>query len=149
MQQMRTHTSSPMRTIMAGLTYFALVFGAGFVLGAIRVPFLVPRLGERIAELIEMPFMFVIVLLSARFVAIRFSLPAGASARLCVGLLALGLLLVAEFLLAVTTQDRSLREYIVSRDPISGSVYLAMLVLFALMPFILVRVNSGGERHVA
>ena len=27
------------RTIKAGIAYFALVFGAGFVLGMIRVPF--------------------------------------------------------------------------------------------------------------
>ena len=31
----------------------ALVFAAGFLLGSIRVPFLVPRLGERDAELLE------------------------------------------------------------------------------------------------
>ena len=56
------------RTIKAGLAYFALVFGAGFVLGSIRVPFLVPRFGERVAELIEMPIMFVVILVSARFI---------------------------------------------------------------------------------
>ncbi|MBP8296721.1 MAG: hypothetical protein KAX84_11480 [Burkholderiales bacterium] len=36
----------------AALTYFALVFAAGFVMGAVRVPFLVPRLGVRVAELL-------------------------------------------------------------------------------------------------
>jgi len=36
--------------IKAGLGYFAPVFGAGFVLGSIRVPFLVPRFGERISD---------------------------------------------------------------------------------------------------
>ena len=45
----------------AGTAYFALVFGAGFVMGAIRVPLLVPRLGERVAELIEMPFMCIVI----------------------------------------------------------------------------------------
>jgi len=39
--------------IPAGLAYFAFVLGAGFVLGMSRVPFLVPRIGERWAELAE------------------------------------------------------------------------------------------------
>jgi hypothetical protein len=137
------------QVIKAGLSYFALVFGAGFILGSVRVPFLVPRLGERIAELIETPFMFVVVLLSARFIARHFALPVAASARLTVGFLALGLLLAAEFLLAAAIQDRSLGEYIASRDPVSGTVYLEMLILFALMPLIITRVNSAREHHVA
>ena len=120
--------------IRAGLAYFALVFGAGFVLGALRVTFLVPRLGERIAELGEMPFMFLVIRLAARFVIRHFALPASMRARLGTGLLALVLLLAAEFVLAVVLQNRSLADYIASRDPVSGSIYLAMLVLFALMP---------------
>jgi hypothetical protein len=71
-----------MRVLRSGVTYFAVVFAAGFALGAIRVPLLVPRLGMRAAELIEMPFMFVVILLSARFVTKRFALPARASIRL-------------------------------------------------------------------
>lgn len=128
-----------MHVIKAGLTYFALVFGAGFLLGAIRVPFLVPHLGVRTAELIEMPLMFVAIVLAARFVVTRFALPPAAGARLAVGALALAVLLAAELLLAVILADRSLADYIASRDPVSGSVYLAMLVLYALMPAILAR----------
>jgi hypothetical protein len=146
---MRTLGLNTRQIIKAGLAYFALVFGAGFMLGSVRVLFLVPRLGERIAELIETPFMFVVVLLSAMFIARRFALPAATSARLTAGILALGLLLAAEVLLVVTIQGRSLGEYIVSRDPVSGTVYLAMLVLFAVMPLIITRVKSARERHVA
>ncbi len=51
-----------------------------------------------------------------------------------VGLLALGLLVAAELALAVVLQDRTLAEYIRSRDPVSGSVYLALLLGFAAMP---------------
>ncbi|MBI5792070.1 MAG: hypothetical protein HZA63_11390 [Rhodocyclales bacterium] len=130
-------------TIKAGLAYFALVLGAGFVMGAFRVPFLVPRLGERMAELIEMPLMFVVILLAARFVIRRFALPPRPSVRLAAGFLALGLSLLAEVLLAVALQERSLGDYIASRDPVSGGVYLAMLVLFALMPLILARVRPA------
>lgn len=124
-------------TIKAGIAYFAMVMGAGFAMGVFRVPFLVPRLGERMAELIEMPFMFVVILLAARFVVRRFALPSRRAVRLAVGLLALGLLLLAEILLAAVLQERSLGDYIASRDPVSGSVYLVMLVLLALMPLIL------------
>jgi hypothetical protein len=127
------------------MAYFALVFGAGFVLGSIRVPFLVPRLGERVAELLEMPFMFVVIVMAARFITRRFSLPASAAARLGAGFLALGLLLSAELLLAVVLQNRPLGEYLGSRDPVSGLVYLAMLALFALMPLLLTRAGPAAR----
>jgi hypothetical protein len=131
------------RTIKAGITYFALVFGVGFVLGSIRVPFLVPHVGERLAELIEMPFMFVAIVVSARFIIRRVSLPAKAQARVGAGFLALGLLVAAEVLLAVVLQDRTLGEYVAKRDPVSGVVYLAMLGLFAVMPLVHTRAASA------
>ena len=127
------------QAIKAGVSYFALVFGAGFVLGARRVPFLVPRLGERLAELIEMPFMLLVIVWAARFITQKLALPARMGLRLGVGVLALGLLLCAEFLFAAVLQDRSLGQYIASRDPVSGGVYLGMLLLFSVMPVILGR----------
>jgi hypothetical protein len=131
----------------AGLAYFALVFGAGFVLGALRVTFLVPRLGERIAELCEMPLMFVVILVAAKFVIRHFALPPSMPARLGTGLLALILLLAAELVLAMVLQGRSLADYVASRDPVSGSVYLAMLVLFALMPAFVGKTRSTRGRN--
>lgn len=132
---------------MAGLVYFALVFGAGLVLGALRVSFLVPRLGERVAELSEMPLMFAVIVIAARFVVRRFAVPPSMNARLGTGLLGLGLLLAAELVLAVVLQDRSLADYVASRDPVSGSVYLVMLVLYALMPAFVGRTDRFRGRH--
>lgn len=134
-----------LRTIKAGMAYFSLAFGAGFIMGAIRVPFLVPRLGERSAELIEMPFMLVVIVLAARFITQRFALPAITLVRLSTGLVALALLIAAELMLAVALQDRSLGDYVSSRDPVSGSVYLAMLVLFAAMPLLISRLRFGRD----
>ena len=128
--------------IKAALTYFALAFGAGFLLGAIRVTLVVPNLGERMAELIEMPVMLIVIVFAARHVARRYALPKERSTTIQVGFLALGLLLAAEILLAVVIQNRSLADYVASRDPVSGSVYLAMLLLFALMPTILAKTKS-------
>ena len=133
-----------MKVVNAAVAYFALAFGAGFVLGMIRVPFLVPRFGERVAELGEMPFMFVIIIFSARFIATRFALPRAVSVRLATGFLALGFLLTAELLLGVALQGLSLGQYIASRDPVSGSVYLGMLALFAVMPLIVARLQRPG-----
>ncbi len=128
-----------MQSLKPALAYFALVFGAGFVMGMVRVPLLAPRLGERIAELLEMPLMLAAIYFAARYVVRRFAVPPSADPRLQVGVMALLLLLAAELTFAVMLQDQSLAEYIASRDPVSGSVYLAMLGVFAGMPWLLLR----------
>jgi hypothetical protein len=63
-----------MPILKAGVLYFALVFGAGFVLGAIRTLWIAPRLGTRLAELMETPIMLVITILAARWTVRRLDL---------------------------------------------------------------------------
>jgi hypothetical protein len=82
----------------AGLTYFAIIFGVGFVLGTIRVFLVVPQVGVRTAELIEEPIMFMVVLLAARWLVRRFTLEL-LRERLGAGTVGLGLLLAAEYAL--------------------------------------------------
>lgn len=60
-----------MQILKGGSIYFAVVFGAGFILGPLRILGLVPRVGERLAELIETPIMLVVVILAARWVSRR------------------------------------------------------------------------------
>lgn len=121
-------------TFRAGFTYFAIVLGAGFALGVIRVPFLVPRMGERWAELAEMPIMATVIFFAAGLVLRRFPDIHTPAKTLMVGVLAFVLTVAAELGLALVLQDRSLGEYIGSRDKVSGSVYLALLLVFAFMP---------------
>jgi hypothetical protein len=40
----------------------------------------------------------------------------------------------AELALATVLQDKTLSEFISSRDKVSGSVYVVMLLVFAAMP---------------
>ncbi|MEJ2177325.1 MAG: hypothetical protein P8Y12_05125 [Gammaproteobacteria bacterium] len=123
-----------MKTLVRALVYFALVFGAGFLLGPIRILWLVPRVGERLAELIETPIMLIVIILAARFIARRF--PAARQIHcLYSGLIALGLLLLSEGFLVSFVRGMSVSEYVVSRDPLTGSIYLMMLLVFALMPW--------------
>src|SRR5271157_614574 len=131
-----------MKTAKAGLTYFAIIFGVGFVLGAIRVFLVVPRVGVRTAELTEEPIMIMVVLLAARWLVRRFTLEL-MSEKLGAGIIGLGLLVIAEYAL-LRVQGLTLREYIARRDAVAGKVYLVMLLVFAVMPVLV-----GGRRPEA
>ena len=120
--------------IRASFLYFALVMGAGFLLGSVRVLFVVPHLGERWAELAEMPIMAMVIVVAAGYILRRYPEVQTRGRALVVGFTALALSVSAELVLAVLLQSQSLAEYLASRDKISGSVYLVMLVVFALMP---------------
>lgn len=133
----------PMTRIKAGVMYFAMVFATGFMLGTIRVPFLVPRIGERYAELLEMPIMLVVIVFAARHIIRRFGLARSLAVRLQVGFAAFVLMLAAEWILAVSLQSQSMAEYIASRNPVSGSAYLLLLLVFALMPALLAKYTSA------
>jgi hypothetical protein len=125
-----------MPILKAGVLYFALVFGAGFVLGTIRTLWIVPRVGTRTAELMETPLMLVVTIVAARWTVLRLALPSVPSARLGMGGIALVLLLVAEFTLVLWLRGLTIREYLASRDPVAGTVYYVMLAVFAIMPLL-------------
>ena len=135
--------------MVRGLVYFALVFSVGFILGVIRVLWLVPQVGDRTAELFEAPLMLTAIYFSARFVTQRFE----ASRRVAYfysGLVALLLLLVVEFSVVLVLQGTTFREYFSERDPVAGVVYGVMLVIFAAMPWLVARapaVAQGGGNH--
>jgi ABC-type uncharacterized transport system permease subunit len=125
-----------MQVVKAGALYFALVFGVGFVLGAIRTLWIVPRVGTRKAELMEMPIMLAVTIVAARWMVLHVSVPMMWSARLGMGFIALLLLLVAEFGLVLWFRGQTIREYFASRDPVAGTVYYLMLAVFAVMPLL-------------
>ena len=101
------------------LLYFLIVFGAGFILEPIRVFLIVPRLGIRWAELLEMPFMLTVIYFASGKIERRFSM--GATDRLRYALIVLGLALAAELAVAVFVHGRSIRDAFLDRDPVSGS----------------------------
>jgi hypothetical protein len=134
MRAVVAHEAAAMKALRAGALYFALVFGAGFALGPIRVLWLVPRVGTRVAELIEAPIMIAVIVAAARFLVRRIDVPPRAASRIGMGLVALGLLLTAEFALVLWLRGMSIADYLADRDPVSGTVYYLSLGLFALMP---------------
>ena len=111
--------------------YFALVFGTGFVLGPIRVLWLVPQVGVRTAELMEMPLLLVAIVFSARFINRRYP----AAPRVRTGLIALGLMFGAEISFGMILSGASPLQVLLNRDPVSGTAYYAALAAFAAMPW--------------
>ena len=128
-----------MQTLKAGVLYFTLVFGAGFALGTARVLLVVPRVGERAAELMEAPIMVAVSYYAAQWIVRRFALPPAVSKRLGVGLIALALMLAFEFGLVLRLRGMTIAEYFATRDPVSGTAYYLSLVLFALFPLLIRR----------
>ena len=132
-------TASVMQILKADVLYFAFVFGAGFVLGSIRIPWLVPCIGTRADELIETPIMLAVIIFAARWIVRRFAMPPTLSKRLGLGFVALGILLVAELTLVLWLRGLTIGEYLTNRDPVAGTAYVVMLTIFAIMPLLVAR----------
>lgn len=127
--------------IKSSITYALIVFAIGFVLGTVRISIIVPRIGVRWAEILEAPLMVFASFLTVRFIFSRWG-PLGRVQSAIMGLVALVLMLAAEIIFTLA-QGLSIYEYVASRDPISGTVYLFSLCLFATMPFFI-----SLRRHV-
>lgn len=126
----------PLRHVVVFIgSYFGLVFGAGFLLGTLRVLFLVPQLGERRAELAEMPLMLAATLLVARWLVRRHTCPWNTGAYLAAGLTAMILVLAADIAVGMGPRRMSLSEVFLERDPVSGTAYYLALLVFGLAPW--------------
>ncbi len=123
-----------MKILKSGILYFIIVFGTGFILGPIRLLWVVPVFGTRTAELMELPLMIIIIYFSAGWIVRYLKMSPKLSIRLGMGCIACGLLLIAEFTLVLWLRGISISEYIASRDPVSGIAYYISLVVFAVMP---------------
>jgi len=129
--------------LRSGLAYFALVFGAGFALGAVRLLWVAPRLGARAAELIEMPLMLAVVVLAARWLLRRFA--QRRAAWYGAGALAAALILAADFALAVYVRGLPLQRYLDELDPVTAIPYYAILALCAVLPGLLYRPAASPQ----
>ena len=134
-----------MRLLKPALFYFVLVFGTGFVLGTIRVLLVAPRIGDRTAQLCEMPFMLIAIAMAARWTNRRFTEGFGPSSWIVIGLIAFGMMLTAEIAVGMMLRGQSPMGSLLFRDPIVGAAYYGALGAFALMPWLLGYRKGGAE----
>ncbi len=127
-----------MRILRTALLYFAIVFAAGFALGAIRTLLVAPRVGPRTAELMEAPFMLGVTIFAARFIVRRLRNATGAE-LLGAGFLALVFMIAAELALLAPVRGLSIPQYFASQDPVSGTLFYLLLAAFGFMPLFVYR----------
>jgi hypothetical protein len=120
--------------VSAGVVYFAVVFGVGFALGALRTLIVAPRLGETTAVLIEAPLMLAASGFAASWCVRRFEVPTTLRARLAMGAVAFGLLMAAEVGVSLTLFHRSLAQHLAGYGSTAGAVGLGAQVAFASVP---------------
>jgi len=128
-----------MPIITAALAYFAVVFTVGFLCGPIRILMLEPMFGATAAVLFEAPILLMAMLYAARFVPRRLRLTPKAAAHLGMGGGALMLVLLADAGVGLFVRHLPLAEIVASFTTPAGRIYAALLLLFALMPWLVNR----------
>jgi hypothetical protein len=123
------------KAVTAALAYVASVFAIAFVLGALRVSFVTPRVGDLAAVMIEIPFMLTASWIICAKVVTRFGVPALLGPRIVMGLVAFTVLMVGETLLGLAI-GRSLESQIAAYRMPAAWVGLAGQFLFACVPFL-------------
>jgi hypothetical protein len=122
--------------LVAGITYFVIVFGVGFLLGPLRVLILEPRIGATLAVLIETPILIVTMVLAARFLIARLNLAHATVQRIAMGSVALALVIIADLGVGLGLRGITLAEqgrYLITP---AGLIYLSTLAVFAAIPVV-------------
>ena len=128
-----------MNPIKAGILYFLLVFAAGWVLGPLREFWLIPLVGQRAGLLTEVPFMVLAMIAAARWTIRKLGVPNAITARGIMGVVALGLLLIAEAMGVRWARRLSWEAYLARFDFITGSITVLSVLLYAAMPMLVKR----------
>lgn len=132
----------------AGLSYFAIVFGLGFLFGIFRFLVLLPVMSETVAVVLELPPILFLSWIVARRLIRKFCVSAKLSSRLVMGCLAFALLMLGEAALSVFAFRRSFIEHLVHYTETSALLGLAGQVAFSMFPAIQLAVPTRKKLPV-
>ena len=128
-----------MRPLLAAAVYFLVVFGAGFVLGSIRVLWLEPRLGTLLATACEAPFLLMTIVFAARWVPRTMKLKHDRTSLLAMGICALAFQQMADLAVGLGLRGVSFGQQIAHLATPQGTLYVFLLIIFAGAPVVLNR----------
>lgn len=124
------------RVVLSSLGYFAIVFAAGFGFGAVRVLWLEPQVGKTYAVACEAPLMAIVIFLAARSLPARLGLEMRVWPLCLMGLGALALQQMADFVLGIFLRGMPAAEQLAYLATPAGLIYMGLLALFAGMPLL-------------
>jgi hypothetical protein len=128
--------SASRRALAAGALYFLIVFACAFVLGTIRVLWILPAMGPLVAVLLELPLVLLLSWWVSGSLIRRLAVPPTVLPRLLMGGLAFALLMLAELLLAVFAFGQTSADFLAGLATMAGLVGLSGQIVFGLMPLI-------------
>lgn len=123
-----------MRVGTAAVTYWAIVFALGFVLGTVRVLWIIPLVGPMPATLLELPIMLAASWFAAGWILRRFAIATRREA-LTLGVLAFAMLMAAECVLAGVLSGETPAQWLAGLRQPHALFGLAGQAVFALMPW--------------
>ncbi|MBS0374241.1 MAG: hypothetical protein JSR73_06645 [Proteobacteria bacterium] len=140
-----SRSDSPTRRFGAwrrGLEYGFAIYAAGFALGIVRSWLVAPRIGERRAQLLEVPLMLLIGFVLSGRVRDRLRGCTGGE-LLRAGALAIVVLLVLEAATGMLLRGGSVRDALINPDPVAGAAYYAALLFLLVLPALRARSATG------
>jgi thiol:disulfide interchange protein len=123
----------------SGLLYFTAVFSAAMMLGAVRFVWLVPILGDEVAQTATAAALVVAVVFAAIWVVRIRDHDFRLRDRVGMGLVALGLIAALEFFMVLPLQDLTLAEYAHALEPPERLADALVLLTLLLAPFCVIR----------
>ena len=120
------------KALQAGCTYFARAFAVGFLLGVLRTLVLVPRIGETMAVLIELPIILGVSWLICGHILRRAPLSSGEA--VVMGAAAFVLLMIAELSMSILLANRTFTAHLALDSDVAHLLGLAGQIAFALFP---------------
>jgi predicted MPP superfamily phosphohydrolase len=122
------------RALIAATAYFLAVFALGFVLGTIRVIFIMPRFGELIATLAELPVMLMASYHICLWALNHWGVPPRGAIRWTMVPIFLVFLFTFEILFGLALFGRALSEQLAALATLAGALGLLAQVIAALLP---------------
>lgn len=126
--------SSARPILRAAAFYFAIVFGAGMLLGPAREFWLEPWMGETLSVALVSPFLLAAMWFGARAAPLWAGLEGRWSTLLAVGLIAFAAQQLADLSVGFGLRGAQLNAQIEYFKTPAGLIYALCLALFVLMP---------------